>query len=220
MNSVNIFFENYFNEFEELFLSIGEKVTLKEGTTISSFDKDLYLYYIQDGIFILRLEHEEGLSKAFCYHSIGCINPYSPARPQNGEFKIDLDYFIITALTEVNAIRIKPEVFYQSMLENPHLSIVMIDYIIDHSNLYLMESLHLSYNSAFTKTCNFVYIYTQHLMKYGIRLTQSEIGDFIGETRLEVARAMQKLRKMNIVETSRYSIKVLDIERLKKLRGS
>jgi len=217
MSLTNIFFENYFNEFEDLFLSIGEEMKIEKGDIISSADESLYLYYILEGIFVLTVENDMGESKAFCFHSVGCINPYSPVRPQSGEFKIDLENFIITALTDVNTVRIKPEIFYQNMLKNPHLSIMMLDYIIDHSNLYLQELLHLSYNSAFTKTCNFIYVYTQHLMKYNIYLTQEEIGRFIGETRLEVARSLQKLRQMNIVKTSRYNIKVTDIKRLKEL---
>lgn len=214
MESPNIFFENYFNDFTDLFLEVGETVMFKKGDTISSLDKNQYIYYIKDGIFLLYLEHEKGEHKAFCYHAAGSLNPYSLARPKKGNYKIELDYFVITAITEIKAIRIKPKLFHSLMLEHPTLAIAMLDYVIDHSNLYLYESLRLSYNSAFSKTCNFVYVYTQHLMKKGIALSQSDIGAFIGETRLSVARSLKTLREMNVVNTSRNKITVLDMNKL------
>src|SRR5699024_8927124 len=111
--------------------------------------------------------------------------------------------------------RIRPKNFYQALKENPDLSIAMLDYVVMHSNLFMRESLTLSYDSAFVKTCNIVYIYTHYLNKMGINLTQSEIGEMIGETRLEVARSLKKLREQNIIKTSRNHIKVLDAEKLK-----
>lgn len=137
------------------------------------------------------------------YHRIGTLTPYSLTRPQNGIFKIDLNIFITTAITDVKAISIRPEDFYKIFTENSRLATSLLDYIIDHSNLYLSELLYLSYSTPFNKTASFINIYLNYLTDHGVILTQSEIGEFIGETRLEVARALKKLRDLNIVETSR-----------------
>jgi CRP-like cAMP-binding protein len=77
------------------------------------------------------------------------------------------------------------------------------------------ESVTLSYDSAFVKTCNIVYMYIHYLNKVGINLTQAEIGEMIGETRLEVARSLKKLRDQGIIKTSKNCIEVLDPEVLK-----
>ena len=76
--------------------------------------------------------------------------------------------------------------------------------------------MYLSYSTPFNKTASFINIYLNYLTDHGVILTQSEIGEFIGETRLEVARALKKLRDLNIVETSRNKIHVLDWERLEQ----
>lgn len=165
---------------------------------------------------MLSLDNIEGDRKAFMYHGIGTLTPYSLTRPQNGIFKIDLDIFITTAMTDIDAIAIRPEVFYETFTKNSDLATALLHYVIDHSNLYLTEQLYLSYSSAFNKTASFIIIYTKYLMNHGVYLTQREIGEFIGETRLEVARALKKLRDLNIVETSRTSIKVLDYEKLER----
>ena len=51
----------------------------------------------------------------------------------------------------------------------------------------------------------------------GLILTQDDIGDIIGESRLDVARAFRNLRDLNIVSTSRGSVTILDKEKLFRL---
>lgn len=215
MRKNNLFFENQFTDFKPLLLDIGEKWLLEKGSIITDNEAPLYLYYVEKGIFKLSVDHIEGIRKTICFHGEGSICPYSLSRPIDDKFQIDVDFFVITAITDIETIRIRPEDFYQALKENPDLSIAMLDYVVMHSNLFMRESLTLSYDSAFVKTCNIVYIYTHYLNKMGINLTQSEIGEMIGETRLEVARSLKKLREQNIIKTSRNHIKVLDAETLK-----
>lgn len=204
------FFENHFSSFESLLHDKGEECSLKKGYKITVNNPDLYLYYIINGIFKLSLTHEEGAIKTVCFHGKNSILPYSLCRPTDNEYKIESDILTLTAITDVLAIRIIPKVFHKTMLENPNFHMAMTDYCIKHSNLFMFESINLSYNTAFIKTCNFIYIYSQYLSGKGIRLTQAEIGEIIGETRLEVARVLKKLRVMGIVSTSRNGITVLN----------
>ena len=215
MGKNNLFFEDQFTEFKPLLLEIGEKYLLEKGSVITNNLDTLYLYYVESGIFKLSVNHIEGDSKTICFHGEGSICPYSLSRPINGKFHIDVDFFMITAITDINTIRIRPKDFYQALKENPDLSITMLDYVIMHSNLFMHESVTLSYDSAFVKTCNIVYMYNHYLNKIGINLTQREIGEIIGETRLEVARSLKKLRDQRIIKTSRNCIEVLDPEALK-----
>lgn len=214
--NLTMYFEEHFTQFKDLLLEHGERHLLKADTIITNDSDDLYLYYIENGLFKLSLMHEEGALKTVCFHGEGSICPYSLSRPNaTNDYQIDVDFFVISAITDVETIRIKPEVFHQLLLDNGQLGVTMIDYIIKHSNLFMSESVTISYDPAFTRTCNFVYIYTQYLNKKGIQLTQSEIGEMVGLTRLEVARALKKLREMFIITTTRTSINVLDIQRLK-----
>ncbi|MCQ4922155.1 Crp/Fnr family transcriptional regulator [Tissierella carlieri] len=208
------YFENHFSKFESLLRSLGEECNLKKGYEITSINPNLYLYFTLNGIFKLSLTHEEGAIKTICFHGKNSILPYSLCRPTDNEYKIESDALVLTAITDVLAIRIIPRVFHKAMLENPDFHMAMTDYCIRHSNLFMFESINLSYNTAFIKTCNFLYIYTSYLQGKGIRLTQSEIGEIIGETRLEVARVLKKLRTMGIVSTSRNGIEVLDMDNL------
>ncbi|MCC3359175.1 Crp/Fnr family transcriptional regulator [Bacillus sp. REN16] len=211
----NLFFENQFTDFKPLLLEIGERYLLEKGSVITNNIEPLYLYYIEKGIFRLSVNHIEGVSKTICFHGEGSICPYSLSRPINGTFQIDVDFFAITAITDIDTIRIRPKDFHQALKENTDLGIAMLDYVIMHSNLFMHETLTLSYDSAFVKTCNIVYIYTHYLNKMGINLTQAEIGEIIGETRLEVARSLKKLRDDGIIKTSRNCLEVLNPEALK-----
>lgn len=211
----SLFFENQFIDFKPLLMQIGERYLLEKGSIITSNIEPLYLYYVEKGIFKLSINHIDGESKTICFHGEGSICPYSLSRPINGKFQIDVDFFMITAVTDIETIRIRPIDFYRAIKEHPDLSIAMLDYVIKHSNLFMYQSITLSYDSAFVKTCNFVYIYTHYLNKLGINLTQAEIGEMIGETRLEVARSLKRLRDKGIIKTSRNCIEVLDSEALK-----
>lgn len=211
----NLFFENQFTDFKTLLLEIGERCLLEKGSIVTNNIEPLYLYYVEKGIFKLSVNHIEGNSKTICFHGEGSICPYSLSRPINGKFHIAVDFFVITAITDIKTIRIRPKDFYQALKEDPDLGITMLDYVIMHSNLFMRESATLSYDSAFVKTCNIVYVYSHYLNMMGINLTQEEIGEIIGETRLEVARSLKKLRDQGIIKTSRNCIEVLDLETLK-----
>jgi len=210
------FFENHFSDFEPLLREKGTECTLKKGYEITANNPELYLYYIINGIFKLSLTHEDGAVKTVCFHGKGSIFPYSLCRPTDNEYKIETDILLLTAVTDVLTIRIKPSIFHDMLLESPNFHMAMTDYCIKHSNLFMFESINLSYNTAFIKTCNFIYIFSRYLHGKGINLTQTEIGEIIGETRLEVARALKKLRGMGIIDTSRVGISVLNMEELIK----
>lgn len=209
-----LYFRNNFIDFKQILLDIGEKCVLEKGDVITNYSYTSYLYYVEKGIFKLSIDHIDGGSKTICFHGEGSICPYSLSRPKDGEFYLDVDFFRISALTKIDAIRISPADFYKALKNNPDFSISMLDYVIKHSNLFMREAVTLSYDSAFVKTCNIVYLYSSYLNELGINLTQGEIGEMIGETRLEVARALKKLREQEIVKTSRNQIEVLNIEAL------
>ncbi len=209
-----IFFEAHFNAFESLFAEHGEYFVFEEGDQFSAADEQ-YIYYTLEGTFVLYLIEPQGEQKAFCYHSKGTITPYSLVRPQaDKSYAMDLDFFVIRAINQVKTYRIKPAVFHALMMKHPELALCTIDYIINHSSLYLFESINLSYYTANEKTCNFIYKYTLHLQPQGITLTQEEIADFIGVSRLSVARSLKKLRDQGIIQTSRFKIDVIDLPRL------
>lgn len=215
MGKNTLFFEDQFSDFKPLLLEFGESYLLEKGSVITNNIEPLYLYYVENGIFRLSVTHIEGERKTICFHGEGSICPYSLSRPIDGKFQIDVDFFEITAITDIETIRIRPNDLHQALRENPELGIAMLDYVIMHSNLFMHELVTLSYDSAFVKTCNIVYIYTHYLNKMGINLTQAEIGEIIGETRLEVARSLKVLRDQGIIKTSRNCIEVLDPEALK-----
>lgn len=206
-----LYFKNNFIDFKAELLDIGERCILDKGKIIANSKDTTYLYYVDKGIFKLSMDHIDGESKTICFHGEGAICPYSLSRPKDGKFYVDVDFFKISALTEIEAIKISPENFYQFLKNNSELSIRMLDYVIKHSNLFMREAVTLSYDSAFVKTCNIVYLYSNYLNKQGINLTQGEIGEMIGETRLEVARSLKKLREEQIVKTSRNHIEVTDL---------
>ena len=150
----------------------------------------------------------------------GTLIPYSLCLPVSEKNFVYKDYFKSQTLTDVDAICLKQATYHKLFESSAALRTANYDWIAFQHNRYEFETFFLSNCGAFTKVCNFLYsnsslynVYRQN----GLILTQDDIGDIIGESRLDVARAFRNLRDLNIVSTSRGSVTILDKEKLFRL---
>lgn len=134
-----------------------------------------HVYYIESGIARTFVEHENGSRKILHFHSDGTVFPGC----QNSVFKIEASIGT-EALSEVQALAFTREDFYQMYQENMALNARVLETYAMYINLFIYESAHQDYNSAFIKVCNLLYLFSLHSpadTPERIDLTQQDIAD-------------------------------------------
>ena len=220
MKLSDIYYDSHFSEFEELFRQNGTIVHFQKGASIPTDYKVKNIYYTVKGLSKYFFVHENGSEKVTGIFGHGTLIPYSLCLPVSEKNFVYKDYFKSRTLTDVLAICLKQSTYHELFEKTPELRTANYDWIAFQHSRYEFETFFLSNCGAFTKVCNFLYtnisLYDIY-RKNGLTLTQDDIGDIIGESRLEVARAFRNLRDMNVISTSRGYVSVLDQEKLAQL---
>ncbi|NLW69906.1 MAG: Crp/Fnr family transcriptional regulator, partial [Eubacteriaceae bacterium] len=86
--------------------------------------------------------------------------------------------------------------------------------------LLIYKNINLSSGNSLNKICNFLWIYLNDINTRELSLTQAQIAQVAGTTRLEVARALRWLRENDYVRTGRNKIAINNKERFSALCSS
>lgn len=210
-------FANDFEEFYPYFLSQPHKrKTFHKGeylwTPGSLCEK---IHYIISGAAIHYADHENGRRKIISIHAAGTVYPGYHLT----DYKIEL-LLTTVALSDMEVLEFTIEEFQQMFESNTALSEQVVNWYSMYVNRFLFESIHQEYNSSLIKICNLLYILnaTQtSLHTLTIEITQDEIAEMLGLSRVQLTRGLSELRKRGIIATSRRKIKVIDLPALKEL---
>ena len=104
---------------------------------------------------------------------------------------------------------------FRTMFEtNPALSVNLVDWYSMYVNRLLYETAHQGYNHSFLKLCNLLYLLLgsqNSIRKHVIDITQDDIADLLGISRVNLTRGLSELRSQNIIRTHRKQIEVIDL---------
>lgn len=104
---------------------------------------------------------------------------------------------------------------FRTMFEtNPALSANLVDWYSMYVNRLLYETAHQGYNHSFLKLCNLLYLLLgsqNSIRKHVIDITQDDIADLLGISRVNLTRGLSELRSQNIIRTHRKQIEVIDL---------
>ncbi|WP_373880323.1 helix-turn-helix domain-containing protein [Martelella alba] len=80
-------------------------------------------------------------------------------------------------------------------------------------NFLIFDSINQSYNSAFVRVCNFLYLYSEYMNNAGnpfcdINLTHEEISNVVAVSRVQVSYIISKLKKELVISSSRGRLRV------------
>ena len=103
--------------------------------------------------------------------------------------------------------------------ENPIVRTTVIDWFSTYTNLLLYDTAHQEYNSSFIKLCNLLYLLlvtTDNKQNNFIGITQNDLADILGISRVNLTRGLAYLRNENIIVTRRKQIEVIDSPALAK----
>lgn len=214
------FFADDFRQFYEYFLS--------QPHTARTFHKGDYLWkpgqpyekihYIISGAAIHFADHENGRRKIISFHGAGTVFPGY----HQHDYKIELS-LITAALSNMKVLEFTKDQFQKMFETNIALSEQVINWNSMYINRFLFEIVHQEYNPSFVKICNLLYLLTINqpaCSELVIDMTQEELAEILGLSRIQLTRGLSELRRQNIISTSRGKIHVINLPALASLCSS
>ena len=214
------FFADDFRQFYEYFLS--------QPHTARTFHKGNYLWkpgqpyekihYIISGSAIHFADHENGRRKIISFHGAGTVFPGY----RQYDYKIELS-LITAALSDMKVLEFTKDQFQKMFETNTALSEQVVNWYSMYINSFLFEIVHQEYNPSFVKICNLLYLLTINQPTCSglvIDMTQEDLAEILGLSRIQLTRGLSDLRKQNIISTTRGKVHVIDLPALASLCSS
>lgn len=174
------------------------------------------IHYIISGALLHYADHENGRRKIISFHGAGTVFPAY----HTSNFKIELS-LVTVALNDTAVLEFTRDEFRQMFEENAALSGQVVNWYAMYVNRLLFECVHQEYNSSFVKICNLLYLLTVNQNGAPqISVTQDELAELLGLSRVQITRGLAQLRQQNIIATGRGKIAVTDLAALARLCSS
>lgn len=200
------FFKGDYRRFYRYFLTKPhQKIGIRHDYVWKSQELNQKICYIVSGIAQNYIEHEDGYKKMIAFHGKGAIFPYY----HRLNFKMEKN-MMTRAVTDMDLLMFDKNVFGKMIQENFELNIQVINSYAAKLNLQFYENAHQRYNNSFVKLCNLLYllfVYDKHRLIFNI--SQSNIADILGISRVHLTRGLNKLREENIILTRRKQIEII-----------
>ena len=104
--------------------------------------------------------------------------------------------------------------------ENAGLRRQVVNWYSMYINRFLFETIHQEFNSSLVKLCNLLYLLTVNQPANSglvIEMTQEELADILGLSRVQITRELTALRRRGIISTTRGKLTVSDLPALVRL---
>lgn len=211
------YFADDFASFYEYFLSQPHKERLfKKGEYLWKPDQpyDRIQYYVYGASFHFA-EHESGRRKIISFHGKGTIFPGY----HTTDFRIELTITTV-ALSEIKVLEFTISQFKAMFDSKVKLAQSVVNWYSKYINRFLFETIHQEFNSSQVKLCNLLYLLTLNQPSNSgleIQMTQEDIADLIGMSRVQITRELTELRDKGILATTRGKITITNIKELASL---
>ena len=132
------------------------------------------------------------------------------------DFKIERSLLTV-ALSEMTVLEFTKSQFQQMFETNPQLSAAVVEWYATYVNRLLYETAHQEYNNSFVKLCNLLYLLavnTPPEASQAIDMTQEDLSDILGISRVHLTRGLTQLRNEQIIRTRRRELEVIDLPAL------
>lgn len=160
-------------------------------------------------------DHESGRRKIISFHGPGTVFPGY----HTNNFRVELS-LITVALSEMEVLEFTVPQFKAMFEANTALSEQVVNWYSMYINRFLFETIHQTYNSSLTKLCNLLYLLTINQPANSglvVDMTQDELAEILGMSRVQITRELSELRRRSIVETSRGKLIISDLPSLSAL---
>ncbi len=125
-----------------------------------------------------------------------------------------------TAIENTELYAIPREDFYEILLQNPHISIKLVE-ILNNSLIGLKNQLmNMAYGSARKKTANTILLFAEKIEKHplkSIRICRSDLASVAGMAAESLIRTLSEFKKEGLIEIEGRNIKLLNSEALRNI---
>ncbi len=173
------------------------------------------IHYFLSGAAVNFAGHESGRRRIISFHGPGTLFPGY----HTTDFKIELS-LATEALSEVKVLEFTVPQFQRMFRLNPALAGQVVNWYAMYVNRFLFETVHQEFNSSQVKLCNLLCLLTAHQPANSgpvIEMTQEDIADILGMSRVQVTRELTALRRRGILSTTRGRLTVVDLPALEAL---
>ena len=175
---------------------------------------DRIQYYVS-GASVHFSDHESGHRKIISFHGPGTIFPGY----HTTDFRIELS-LSTTALSNIKVLEFTIPQFKAMFESNTSLAENVVNWYSKYINRFLFETIHQKFNPSQVKLCNLLYLLTMNQPANSgltIEMTQENIADLLGMSRVQITREVTDLRSKGILATARGRLTVTDIRALASL---
>lgn len=205
-------FETYIKKFRMVKKHYHQKqIISSQGETLKNG------YYIQSGIMQLKIGNELGKEKTLAFFGPGSIFPLGV-----NEHHYAMEYAMTEiAFTDVIACEFNFTELRRMVMENSDLSLKMLEHYCDFVSFLFYEIASQSYDSTLIRIANIIYIFAIKIYhSHVIGLSQDDIAEIAGVSKIQVARAYKYLREQGIIDSFRNGLKIADVQALQTLCSS
>lgn len=175
---------------------------------------DRIQYYVS-GASVHFSDHESRHRKIISFHGPGTILPGY----HTTDFRIELSLSTV-ALSNMKVLEFTIPQFKAMFESNAALAENIVNWYSKYVNRFLFETIHQEFNSSQVKLCNLLYLLTMNQPANSgltIEMTQENIADLLGMSRVQITRELTDLRSQGILATARGRLTVTDIRALASL---
>lgn len=134
------------------------------------------------------------------------------------DYKIELS-LVTEALTDMQVLEFTRPQFKAMFESDSALCEQVINWYSMYVNRFLFETIHQGYNSSLVKISNMLYLLSSNQAET-IAMTQNELAEILGLSRVQLTRGLAALRERKIITTQRGRISVIDMPALASLCSS
>lgn len=172
------------------------------------------IYYILDGVGVFYVLHDSGERSMLTWHGRGTMYPLVR---ETERFKME-DNIFFQAVTDMKVAVFPNGKILSLILENPDFARAKIQLFNKHINLFLFRTSNGEHGSALSAVSNFLYIMLYNNASFAngnaICLTQSELAEGTGLTRVHVTRMLRILSDEGVLEVERKRILIRNLDGL------
>lgn len=168
---------------------------------------DRIQYYVT-GASVHFSDHESGRRKIISFHGPGTILPGY----HTTDFRIERSLTTV-ALSEVKVLEFTIPQFQAMFASNTELAESVVNWYSRYVNRFLFETIHQGFNSSQVKLCNLLYLLTMNQPSHSgliIEMTQEDLADILGMSRVQITRELTTLRNKGILSTTRGRLAITD----------
>lgn len=215
------FFAGDFSPFYDYFLSCPHvRRSFPRGSMLwQTGEPHSAIHYIENGSALNFALHESGRRKLISFHGAGTVFPGYHRR----DFKIERA-LATQALCDMQVLEFTREQFSRMFAQNTALAEAVVSWYAAYVNRLLFETVHQEYNSSLVQLCNLLYLLTiarePACPCAEADMTQDELAELLGISRVQLTRALSVLRSRGIIATQRHRISITNQAALAALCSS